>query len=212
MVALKDKRKWTAAEYKGEHERGSRDMNYYSFHDANIDKWYYSPPCALSLFLLGLLLLSQRRKCVKTPCNSKYSMSVQSSLPLSTWCTSVSVLSISILQLYRERERERERESEQACVCHYVCFIIGVCRDALSRHIRGVITSAGISGLSNGREQTWLRSASFVLDWAACKHHMLLCPPPPVTMFFFFFFITEHHNKQVAMCPMPSICLYWSGQ
>lgn len=190
MVALKDKRKWTVAEYKGEHERGSRDMNYYSFHDANPNKWYYSPPCAFSLFLLGpfFFFSSQHRKCVRTPCESKYSMSVQSSLPLTTWCVSISALSISILQLYREGERE----SEQACVRHYVCFIIAVRRDAHSRHIWGVITSAGISCLSNGREQTWLRSASFVLDWAACKHHMLFVlwphsppPPPSVTIFFF---------------------------
>lgn len=170
------------------------------------------PALFLSSFWALFFFSSQHRKCVRTPCESKYSMSVQSSLPLTTWCVSISALSISILQLYREGERE----SEQACVRHYVCFIIAVRRDAHSRHIWGVITSAGISRLSNGREQTWLRSASFVLDWAACKHHMLfvLWPhsPPPSFCNYFFFFITEHHNKQVAMCPLPSICLYWSGQ
>lgn len=87
MVALKDKRKWTRAEYKGEHERSSRDMNYNSFHDASTDLQYHSAPRTLSLsvvasggfFSAGSQTAILHREYIKAAKNSlflKYSMSI----------------------------------------------------------------------------------------------------------------------------------------
>lgn len=55
MVALKDKRKWTLTEYKGEHECCSGDdVSYHSFHDASRDVGCHSSTCATSSLFGGV--------------------------------------------------------------------------------------------------------------------------------------------------------------
>lgn len=54
MVALKDKRKWTLSEYKGEHECGcGDDGSHHSFHDASADVGCHSSTCATSSLIGG---------------------------------------------------------------------------------------------------------------------------------------------------------------
>lgn len=214
MVALKDKRKWTVAEYKGEHERGSRDMNYYSFHDANPNKWYYSPPCAFSLFLLGPFFFF-----LSAPEMRQNSLWIQVQYVCSVIAASHHVVCkyICAFNLY-PAALQRRREREWASLCAPLCVFYYCCpqRRPLATHLRSDYVCRDLTSVK--RTGTDLIAIRLFCSWlsgvqtshAVCALASL--PPPPSFCNYFFFFITEHHNKQVAMCPLPSICLYWSGQ
>lgn len=128
MVALKDKRKWTRTEYKGEHKRSSRDMNYNSFHDASTDLRYHSLPSTLSpsIVVSGVFLCrlpdccttqDMHQSCKKTLCNLMYSMSIHSFSPLNMLHISVSALPISVVQCFGKR----------VSLCLLVCLSVYYC-------------------------------------------------------------------------------------
>lgn len=148
MVALKDKRKWTLTEYKGEHQCGSRDMNYYSFHDARPDMRYHSSLCTFSSLFCGKWGFSQHGKCIKTPCNLKYRTSIQSVPPLNT--------------------------PHVVYLCFNLRVSLWVPLCVFSAYYLEILCPPGTSHRSKGWEHTWLWSASFVLDRTAYKHHTML--------------------------------------
>lgn len=105
MVALKDKSKWTRTEYKGEQESSSRDMNYNSFDYASVDLRYHSSPSTLSLSIVasGIFLYrlpdchpaqETHQSCQKTLYDLKYSMSIESLLPLNKLCKCIRAVSL----------------------------------------------------------------------------------------------------------------------
>lgn len=126
-------------------------------------------------------------------------MSVLSLSPLNTQHISVSALPISILQLFRQTARFR------VCVSVYYCCPLS---PSLMTYLRSDYVHWGSHvWLTDGNR----RDCDLPLLFLTEQHtNIIHCWSGLSSSSYslFFSFITEHHIKQVAMCPMLSICLY----
>lgn len=194
MVALKDKRKWTLTEYKGEHECCSGDdVSYHSFHDASRDVGCHSSTCATSSLFGGVwgfflpslgdesnFLLFKVKKVgpLNTPRQENYRSNLQA-----CFCAALCVHLLYNLLLYWRIWR--------ACVCQGV----HVALQDMEKHVIVI----------------WL-----FCSWLDGPHTSCTAAPAPFSSRNYSLYLLSLRSgpttEQVAVYPMPSIWLYWSGQ
>lgn len=196
MVALKDKRKWTLTEYKGEHEGSSGDdVSYHSFHDASRDVGCHSSTCATSSLFGGVIwgffssffrawVMNQNFLLFKVKKAGPLNTPRQENYCSNLWAGCCVALCVRLLfnrLLYWHIGR--------ACVCRTLRYRIW------PKHVIVIC---------------------LFCSWHDGLHTSCTAAPAPFSSSNYSFYLLSLRGgpttTQVAVYPMPSVWLYWSGQ